>query len=186
MPTEPPLDRATLLAALDRVIDPRTGKGLAEAGLVRGLILAPGRAGFMLEVPAAEVPHYQPVRDEAERLIAGLPGVQRAQVVLTAETAGGPAEPPQAPGVTRVRKGARLANDPAAQPAPPADAERPAHVKKVIAVASGKGGVGKSTRACGSGCSTPTSMARRRRGCWGWTGSRCSPTASCSRFRPGA
>jgi ATP-binding protein involved in chromosome partitioning len=145
MQTDPPLDRATLLAALDRVIDPRTGKGLAAAGLVRGLILAPGRAGFMLEVPAAEVPLYQSVRDEAERLIAGLPGVQKAQVVLTAETTGGPAEPPQAPGVTRVRKGARIASDPGAQAAPPADAQRPAHVKKVIAVASGKGGVGKST-----------------------------------------
>jgi ATP-binding protein involved in chromosome partitioning len=145
MQTDPPLDRATLLAALDRVIDPRTGKGLAAAGLVRGLILAPGRAGFMLEVPADQVPLYQPVRDEAERLIAGLPGVQRAQVVLTAETTGGPVEPPQAPGVTRVRKGARIASDPGAQAAPPADAQRPAHVKKVIAVASGKGGVGKST-----------------------------------------
>ena len=151
MQTDAPLDRATLLAALDRVLDPKTGKGLAAAGLVRGLILAPGRAGFMLEVPAADVPLYQPVRDEAERLIATLPGVQRAQVVLTAEAAGArtpggpPPEPPQAPGVTRVRKGARIANDPGAQAAPPADAQRPAHVKKVIAVASGKGGVGKST-----------------------------------------
>ena len=147
MQTEPLLDRATLMAALDRVIDPRTGKGLAAAGLVRGLILAPGRAGFMLEVPADQVALYQPVRDAAEALIAGLPGVRKAQVVLTAEAAfsGGPAEPPQAPGVTRVRKGARIANDPGAQAAPPADAQRPAHVKKVIAVASGKGGVGKST-----------------------------------------
>lgn len=142
MKTEVPLDRAALLAALDRVIDPKSGQGLAAAGLVRGLILAPGRAGFMLEVPAADVALYAPVRDEAEALIARLPGVERAQVVLTAE---GPAAPPPGPGVTRVRKGARLAQDPQAQPAPPAQAERPAHVRRVIAVASGKGGVGKST-----------------------------------------
>jgi ATP-binding protein involved in chromosome partitioning len=142
MKTEAPLDRAALLAALDQVIDPKTGKGLAAAGLVRGLILAPGRAGFMLEVPAAEVPLYAPVRDAAEKLIAALPGVDRAQVVLTAD---GPAELPPGPGVTRVRKGARLSEDPQARPAPPVDAQRPDHVRRVIAVASGKGGVGKST-----------------------------------------
>ena len=148
MSTTVPIDRATLIAALDRVLDPKTGQGLSTAGLVRGVILANGRAGFMLEVPAGDVALYQPVRDEAERLIAALPGVSKAQVVLTAQAGsrpGGPAEPPLPAGATRVRKGARLAPDPQAQPAPQAAAERPAHVKRVIAIASGKGGVGKST-----------------------------------------
>ncbi len=141
---DPALDRPALLAALDRIIDPKTGRGLNAAGLVRGLILAPGRAGFMLEVPAEDVPLYESVREAAERLIAALPGVTRAQVVLTAEAAG-PPEPPLAPGVTRVRKGAHLATDPKAEAKPSPEAERPAHVRRVIAVASGKGGVGKST-----------------------------------------
>ena len=147
MTSQAPLDRATLLAALDQVIDPKSGRGLNAAGLVRGVILAPGRAGFMLEVPAAEVSLYQPVRDIAERMIKALPGVEKAQVVLTAEASSytGAAAPSPPPGVTRVRKGARLTADPQAQPAPPAAAERPAHVKRVIAIASGKGGVGKST-----------------------------------------
>ena len=152
MKTEAPIDRAGLLAALDAIKDPRSGKGLGEAGLVRGLILAPGRAGFMLEVPAADVALYAPVRDAAEALIARLPGVERAQVVLTAEaaphsgpSAPRPAEPPLQPGVTRVRKGARLSEDPHAQLSPSAEAQRPAHVLRMIAVASGKGGVGKST-----------------------------------------
>ena len=148
MSTTVPIDHATLIAALDRVLDPKTGQGLSTAGLVRGVILANGRAGFMLEVPAGDVALYQPVRDEAERLIAALPGVSKAQVVLTAQAGsrpGGPAEPPLPAGATRVRKGARLAPDPQAQPAPQAAAERPAHVKRVIAIASGKGGVGKST-----------------------------------------
>ena len=142
MTPDAPLDRAGLMAVLNQVIDPRSGQGLSDAGLVRGLILAPGRAGFMLEVPAEQVEQYAPVRDAAEKLLAALPGVTRAQVVLTAEA---PPAPPPGPGVTRMRKGARLAHDPQAQPAPPAEAERPAHVKRVIAVASGKGGVGKST-----------------------------------------
>ncbi|HMP63682.1 MAG TPA: iron-sulfur cluster assembly protein, partial [Phenylobacterium sp.] len=42
-------DRAAVLAALDAVTDPRTGQGLAQAGLVQGLVLRPGRAGFMIE-----------------------------------------------------------------------------------------------------------------------------------------
>lgn len=136
-------DRAAVLQALDRVVDPKTGQGLAKAGLVRGLTLGPGRAGFMLEVPAADVELYGPVHEAAEAALTAVPGVERAQVVLTAEA---PAAPPPAYGVTRVRKGgARVAEDPKAQAAPPADAQRPAHVKRVIAVASGKGGVGKST-----------------------------------------
>ena len=138
-PTIP--DREAVIAALDRVIDPKTGKGLAAAGLVRGLTLGPGRAGFMLEVAVSETALYAPVRDDAQAALAAVAGVDKAQVVLTSEH---PAEPP-AEGVTRVRKGARVAQDPQSAPAPSADAVRPAHVRRVIAVASGKGGVGKST-----------------------------------------
>ena len=89
MTADAPIDRAALLAALDGIVDPKSGKGLNSAGLVRGLILAPGRAGFMLEVPAGEVADYQPVRDAAEARIAGLPGGTRAQVVLPAEAPAG-------------------------------------------------------------------------------------------------
>lgn len=135
-----PLDRAAILAALDQVIDPKSGRGLAAAGLVRGLILRGDRAAFMLEAPLADIPLYEPVREAAERALAGAPGVGHAQVVLTAESPTG--QP--APGVTRVRRGARLSEDPQAQAKAPPDVERPAHVRKVIAIASGKGGVGKS------------------------------------------
>ncbi|WP_333587634.1 iron-sulfur cluster assembly protein, partial [Phenylobacterium sp.] len=154
-------DRAAVLAALDAVTDPRTGQGLAQAGLVQGLVLRPGRAGFMIEAPGDQLDVYEPVRAQAEAILKALPGVERAQVVLTnAEPLGAPAQPPPpaaarpvappeetppAPGVTRVRRGARLSADPQAEPAPPAGAERPPHVRRVIAVASGKGGVGKST-----------------------------------------
>jgi ATP-binding protein involved in chromosome partitioning len=138
-PTIP--DREALLSALDRVLDPKTGKGLSSAGMVRGLSIRNGRAGFMLEVPAGETALYAPVRDAAEAALAAIPGVEKAQVVLTSEHASAaPAE-----GVTRVRKGARVTPDPRAAAAPPVDAARPDHVKRVIAVASGKGGVGKST-----------------------------------------
>ncbi len=134
-------DRNAVLTALDRVLDPKSGKGLVAAGLVRGLTIGPGRAGFMLEVPSSETALYGPVHGEAQAALAAVPGVAKAQVVLTAEHDA----PPPAEGVTRVRKGARVSEDPKAAAAPSADAARPAHVRRVIAVASGKGGVGKST-----------------------------------------
>ncbi|MDX9997731.1 MAG: Mrp/NBP35 family ATP-binding protein [Phenylobacterium sp.] len=134
-------ERAAVLAALDTVVDPKSGKGLASAGLVRGLVLKPERAAFVLEVAADDVALYTPVREAAEKALAAAPGVAKAQVVLTAEA---PAAPP-APGVTRVRRGAQVPEDPQARPIPQPGARRPDHVRRLVAVASGKGGVGKST-----------------------------------------
>ncbi|PZQ64609.1 MAG: sodium:proton antiporter, partial [Phenylobacterium zucineum] len=144
-------DRAAILEALDTVIDPKSGRGLASAGLVRGLVLRGGRAAFMLEVAPADIDAYRGVRDQAEAILAEMDGVEVAQVVLTSEIQA-PSAPqlkvsprrPQ-PGEAPPARRARIAEDPQAQLHPMVDAERPAHVKRVIAVASGKGGVGKST-----------------------------------------
>lgn len=133
------IDRDKALAALNALTDPVSGRGLVDAGLVQGLSLREGRAGFMIEVAGDRVAAYEPVRAAAEAALRALPGVERAQVVLTSS------EPQPLPGVVRVRRGASIAPDPAAQPRPPVTAETPAHVGRVIAVASGKGGVGKST-----------------------------------------
>ena len=80
-------ERTAILEALDRVIDPKTGQGLARAGLVRGLSVRGGRAAFMLEVPAGDIALYGQVRDAAEAVLSAVAGVSTAQVVLTAETA---------------------------------------------------------------------------------------------------
>ena len=132
-------DRTAILAALDAVRDPRSGQGLTTAGLVRGLTVRGDRAAFMLEVPAADTALYAPVREAAEHALAAVRGVASAQVVLTAETAAPSLK------VSPRRSAARVQEDPQARLSPMAEAVRPDFVGKVIAIASGKGGVGKST-----------------------------------------
>jgi len=136
--------QAVVLAALDKVADPKTGEGLARAGLVQGLVVGAGRASFMLEVASEDAALYAPVRDAAEAALRAVPGIDKAQVVLTAAARGA--------GVARVRKGAVVPPDPKAQLSAMPPPERLANVRRVIAVASGKGGVGKSTVAVNLAC----------------------------------
>ncbi len=139
--------RAAVLQALDAIKDPKTGQGLSAAGLVRGLILREGRAGFMLEVAVADTALYAPVRDSAQAALAALPGVKQAQVVLTTEDAG-----PPSPSAGPTPRKAAVAPDPKGELRPTPTATRPDHVKRIIAVASAKGGVGKSTVAANLAC----------------------------------
>jgi ATP-binding protein involved in chromosome partitioning len=149
-------ERSRILAVLEAIKDPKSGRGLVSAGLVQALVVHPGRAGFMMEVEAGEGALYAPVRDAAERALVSVPGVDRAQVVLTADR-----PPSGAPGTVRVRRGAEpepardhgyqvhprsaAGGGPQPQPQPQSATGKPAHVRHVLAVASGKGGVGKST-----------------------------------------
>ncbi|WP_312732939.1 Mrp/NBP35 family ATP-binding protein [Brevundimonas sp.] len=128
------VDRAAVLAALEAVIDPISGQGLVSAGLVQGLVVAEDRAGFALEVARDRVATYAPVRDAAEAALKALSGVTRVSVVLTTEAAPQP----------RTASLSRAAVD-QGRPKAPVATDRPAHVRRVLAVASGKGGVGKST-----------------------------------------
>jgi len=147
--------REAVLAALEGVRDPKSGRGLVAAGLVHGLVVRPGRVGFMIEVAAADAALYEPVAAAAEAALRGVPGVEQAQVVLTAESdARAPDSYAPPPGTVRVRKGASVSAEAQAQAAPqkPQGALKPAHVRQVVAVASGKGGVGKSTVAVNLAC----------------------------------
>ncbi|MFN3668028.1 MAG: P-loop NTPase [Brevundimonas sp.] len=130
-------DHAAVLAALDAVIDPKSGQGLSDAGLVQGLTVAGDRAGFVLEVAPGDTALYAPVRDAAEAALKALPGMARVSVVLTAQTA--PATKP-----VRTASLSPQAVD-QTRPKAPVPTDRPAHVRRVLAIASGKGGVGKST-----------------------------------------
>jgi ATP-binding protein involved in chromosome partitioning len=130
------VERSAVIAALDSVVDPVSGQGLVAAGLVQGLVVGEDRAGFALEVDRSHAAAYAPVRDAAEAALKAIPGMARVSVILTAETK--PAAAPRTAGLSKaaVDQG---------RPKAPVPTDRPAHVRRVLAVASGKGGVGKST-----------------------------------------
>jgi ATP-binding protein involved in chromosome partitioning len=134
--------------ALAKVATPR-GVALTNAGVLSAISAGDGKVFFSINVEAAEARAWESVRAAAEAAVRAIPGVDVAMVALTAERKAGPAAaaapPPHrhAHGVQNVS-----AHRPPAGGASPMSkqAEIPG-VAAIIAVASGKGGVGKSTTA---------------------------------------
>jgi ATP-binding protein involved in chromosome partitioning len=137
------INEQQILEALSGVKDPDTSEDIVSAGMVAGVQLKDGHVAFAIEVDPARGAQLEPLRKEAEQIVHALPGVLTATVVLTAERAGGqaktapPSQPVQAP-----------SGQPGDQPGGAAQgAQMIPGCKSIIAVASGKGGVGKSTTA---------------------------------------
>ena len=120
------ITRDTVETLLAGIRHPRTGKNLMQADVVRALDVTEGRVRMVLDVEARDAEAMKPVRDRVEAGIAALEGVESVSVLLTAERKG---ETP--PDLSAGRR--------SAPPKPVAG------VKHIIAVGSGKGGVGKST-----------------------------------------
>jgi ATP-binding protein involved in chromosome partitioning len=131
------IDRASVISVLDTILDPKSGQGLVASGLAKGLTVAGDRAGFAMEVAVADAALYAPIRDAAEAALRAMPGMTRVSVILTAEAA-----PATEPRRTAGLSSAAVDQTRAKAPVP---TDRPAHVRRVLAIASGKGGVGKST-----------------------------------------
>ena len=140
-----------VLDALAKVASPR-GVALTNAGVLSAITANDGKVFFSINVDATEARAWESVRAAAEEAVRAIPGVTMAMIALTAERKAGPAAaapPPHrhnhshSPGVHPVS-----AHKPPQSPASPMSkqAEIPG-IAAVIAVASGKGGVGKSTTA---------------------------------------
>ncbi len=111
------------------------GGTLVSRDMIRAVQVEGGHVRFVIEAPDAEAARrMEPVRAAAEQAVAALPGVDKVTVALTAH---GPA--PAAP-----RKEAPSLKI-GGHPTPQAGPTKPAGVDRILAVASGKGGVGKST-----------------------------------------
>ena len=124
-----------LMAALRAVIGP-DGRDIVTAGLVDGIQLKEGLVQLALRSDRAQVGRMERVAAEASALLRRQPGVLNASVVLTAHRPAAPA----APSLTEPPRGVMRGHG-----EDPNGAKFLQSVRRVIAVASGKGGVGKST-----------------------------------------
>ena len=117
-----------IMSELTRVQMP-DGTDIVGADMVRGMSVEGGNVRFVLEVPAEIGARMEPVRAAAEKLIADMDGVDQCSVMMTAHNA------PKAPPSLKI----------GGHPKPQDDRQPIAGVKHIIAIGSGKGGVGKST-----------------------------------------
>src|ERR1700730_3245684 len=115
----------SILKALKNIATP-SGHDIVTLGIVSEIVVNKDKVYFALNVPQRDANAYEPIRKAAEDAVKALPGVAGAMVTLTADTKGKSAAAPAKPGSPDRGIG---------------------QIKHIIAVASGKGGVGKSTTA---------------------------------------
>ena len=124
--------RDEIMGALSRLTLP-DGGDLVSRDMIRALGVDGGTVRFVIEAPDASMAaRMEPQRKAAETAIAALAGVTSVSVVLTAH---GPAAPKPAPPSLKI----------GGHPTPQAGPTRPSGVDRILAIGSGKGGVGKST-----------------------------------------
>ncbi len=126
--------RDAVLAELKRIADPASGQDIVAAGLVRALSVEDGAVRFVLEIDPAQAQAMEPVRAQAEARLRALDGISAVSALMTAHSQKAPPD----------LKPARKAAPQGPQPVPGVD--------RIIAIASGKGGVGKSTVAANLAC----------------------------------
>ncbi|MFD1343321.1 Mrp/NBP35 family ATP-binding protein [Litorisediminicola beolgyonensis] len=128
------LTRDAVLAALKEITDPVSGGDIVGSGIVRALTVEDTGTRFVLEIDPAKAEAYKPVRDAAEAAVKALPGATAVSVVMTAHSQKAPPDLKAA-----------------AKPKPQGPQRVPG-VARILAVASGKGGVGKSTVSANLAC----------------------------------
>ena len=115
-----------VLSVLKRIAAPDGRGNVVSAGLVSGIAIQGGTVMFALTASPQHVRSMESLRGAVEKAVLAIPGVEKAMVALTAERAPGQ----QAPAPAAPQRGTAIPG-----------------IKHLIAVASGKGGVGKSTTA---------------------------------------
>ena len=115
----PPVSEAAVLDALRPIVDPDFGKSIVELGFVKNLRIDGGHVAFDIELTTPACPVKEEFQRSARERVGALAGVEQVDVTMTANTRGRPRDAQAAEVLPGVRN--------------------------TLAVASGKGGVGKST-----------------------------------------
>ncbi len=127
------ITKEQVIEALKGIRGPDGRTDIISLGIVSEIVIHGGKVYFSLSAPPDQAKSFEPLRQAAEQAVKRLPGVQSAMVTLTAERASGRSAGNGAgPSVVRSSTG---------------DIKGVSAVKRIIAIASGKGGVGKSTTA---------------------------------------
>ncbi len=143
------VDRNQVVAALGAVATPR-GVALPQAGVLSDITVTDGKVFFSINVDAAEARAWEDVRVKADAAVRAIPGVVTALVALTAERKPGsaPTPKPHSHGHSHGVKPAATHRPQGPPPDSPMGKQQAIPgIASIIAVASGKGGVGKSTTA---------------------------------------
>ena len=129
------LTRDNVLEALKQISDPTRETDIVTAGIMRALNVEDGKVRFVLEIDPAHAKEYESVQAQAEAVVKALAGAKTVSVVLTGHSA------QKAPPDLKTKRKSESKGP-----------ERVPGVDHIIAIASGKGGVGKSTVASNLAC----------------------------------
>jgi ATP-binding protein involved in chromosome partitioning len=132
------VNEGAVLRTLESVIDPVKGKDIVTLGMVSSIAVKDGHVVFAIEIEPKRAGEMETLRKQAEKLVHAMPGVITVSAVLTAERSAAPQPQPQ----PQPQQAPRVGGHPSGS-----TEQLLTNVKAVIAVASGKGGVGKSTTA---------------------------------------
>jgi ATP-binding protein involved in chromosome partitioning len=133
--------RNDVLKALDQVVDPTSGRTVVQQDMIQGLVVKDGHVGFVLEVAPDRAAASEGLRKICEAMALGVAGVKSVTAVLTAHD-----EHPHHHGHDHGHDHSHSHTPkPTVPRRPPQPQAGIPGVAAIIAVASGKGGVGKST-----------------------------------------